>query len=74
MKQLGYGVGYAYDHDDPDGFSGQNCFPNGMARQVFYHPVARGYEREIAKRLTYWERLRTEKQAGNKSSAPLDEN
>ena len=74
MKQLGYGVGYSYDHDDPDGFSGQNCFPNGMTRQVFYQPVARGYEREIAKRLTYWERLRSTKQADNEAGVPVDEN
>ena len=62
MKQLGYGADYAYDHDDPDGFSGQNCFPDNMDRQRFYHPVSRGYEREIAKRLAYWDRLRAEKQ------------
>ena len=74
MKQLGHGVGYSYDHDDPDGFSGQNCFPNGMTRQVFYQPVARGYEREIAKRLTYWERLRSTKQADNEAGVPVDEN
>ena len=73
MKELGYGVDYAYEHDDPDGFSGQNCFPDGMARQVFYQPVARGYEREIAKRLAYWERLRTAKQADDKPGVPVDE-
>ncbi len=73
MKQLGYGADYAYDHDDPDGFSGQNCFPDGMARQVFYQPVARGYEREIAKRLAYWNRLREVKQADGKLDAPADE-
>jgi len=72
MKQLGYGADYAYDHDDPDGFSGQNCFPDGMARQVFYQPVARGYEREIAKRLAYWNRLREVKQADGKLDAPAD--
>jgi len=62
MKQLGYGAGYAYDHDDPDGFSGQNCFPDGMGRHQFYQPVERGYEREIGKRLAYWSRLRAKKQ------------
>jgi putative ATPase len=62
MKQLGYGAGYAYDHDDPDGFSSQNCFPDGMGRHHFYQPVARGYEREIGKRLAYWSRLRVKKQ------------
>ncbi|MEK9759925.1 MAG: replication-associated recombination protein A, partial [Candidatus Puniceispirillum sp.] len=62
MKQLGYGAGYAYDHDDPDGFSGQNCFPDGIGRHQFYQPVERGYEREIGKRLAYWSRLRAKKQ------------
>ncbi len=61
MKELGYGAGYAYDHDDAAGFSGQNCFPDGMARQRFYQPVERGFEREIAKRMAYWDRLRIEK-------------
>ena len=61
MKDLGYGKDYAYDHDDPDGFAGQNGFPDGMQRQRFYRPVERGYEREIGKRLAYWDRLRAEK-------------
>ncbi len=61
MKDLGYGSNYAYDHDDPDGFAGQNGFPDGMQRQRFYAPVERGYEREIARRLAYWDRLRAEK-------------
>ncbi len=60
MKQLGYGANYEYDHDHPAGFSGQNCFPDGLARQRFYQPVERGYEREIAKRLAYWDRLRAD--------------
>jgi putative ATPase len=58
MKDLGYGKGYAYDHDAEEGFSGQNYFPDGMPRQRFYRPVERGFEREIAKRLDYWDRLR----------------
>jgi putative ATPase len=62
MKDIGYGADYAYDHDDPDGFSGQNGFPDEMPRQRFYAPMERGYEREIAKRLAYWDRLRAEKQ------------
>jgi len=69
MKQLGYGADYAYDHDDPDGFSGQNCFPDNMDRQRFYHPVSRGYEREIAKRLAYWDRLRAEKQPASSDAS-----
>lgn len=58
MEDLGYGEGYAYDHDTPAGFSGQDYFPEGMTRQHFYRPVERGFEREITKRLAYWERLR----------------
>lgn len=58
MKELGYSDGYAYDHDAADGFSGQNYFPSGMARQGFYRPVERGFEREILKRLDYWQKLR----------------
>ncbi|MGY6629492.1 MAG: replication-associated recombination protein A [Wenzhouxiangella sp.] len=54
MKELGYGAGYAYDHDTPDGFSGQDYFPEEMGRQVFYQPPERGFEREIVKRLKYW--------------------
>ncbi|MEI6559472.1 MAG: replication-associated recombination protein A [Rhodospirillaceae bacterium] len=61
MQDLGYGVGYSYDHDSPDGFSGQNCFPDDFTRQVFYRPVERGFEREIRKRLDYWDKLRTRK-------------
>jgi len=62
MKDLGYSKGYEYDHDTADGFSGQNYFPDGMERQHFYRPVERGFEREIKKRLEYWDRLRSRKQ------------
>ena len=58
MKDLGYGAGYAYDHDTPEGFSGQNCFPDDFPRQNFYRPAERGFERDIRKRLDYWEKLR----------------
>ncbi|NNE84978.1 MAG: replication-associated recombination protein A [Alphaproteobacteria bacterium] len=58
MKDIGYGAGYAYDHATEEGFSGQDYFPDEMARQRFYQPVDRGFEREIAKRLAYWQRLR----------------
>jgi putative ATPase len=64
MKRLGYGKGYAYDHDAPDAFSGQDYFPDGMPRRKFYNPVERGFEREVMKRLAYWERLRAERAAG----------
>jgi len=62
MKEEGYGQGYAYDHDQKDGFSGQNYFPEDLPRQRFYTPVERGFEREILKRLEYWEKLRAKKQ------------
>ena len=58
MKELDYGKDYAYDHDSEAGFSGQNCFPDALVRTAFYQPVERGFEREIKKRLAYWERLR----------------
>ncbi len=61
MKELGYGEGYAYDHDQPEAFSGQDYFPEDMAREHFYRPVERGFEREIRKRLDYWARLREQK-------------
>jgi putative ATPase len=61
MKGEGYGAGYRYDHDEPDAFSGQDYFPEKMGRKTFYHPVERGFEREIRKRLEYWSRLRRER-------------
>jgi len=68
MKDLGYGKGYAYDHDAEDGFSGQNYFPDGMARQAFYRPVERGFERDIAKRLDYWAKLRAKRETRQAAS------
>ena len=62
MKQEGYGKGYAYDHDAPDAFSGQDYFPDGMERQSFYRPTDRGIEARIKARLEEWERLRRERQ------------
>ena len=58
MKEQGFGDGYVYDPDTKDGFSGQNYWPDGMKRQHFYKPFERGFEREIKKRLEYWENLR----------------
>ncbi|WP_456305575.1 AAA family ATPase, partial [Gluconacetobacter johannae] len=58
MKDLGYGRGYEYDHDSDEGFSGQNYFPDGMRREALYRPTDRGYERDIARRLDSWARLR----------------
>ena len=64
MSELGYGEGYAYDHDAEDGFSGQNYFPEEMQRSRFYNPEGKGFEREIVKRLEYWDKLRREKVRG----------
>jgi putative ATPase len=58
MKDIGYGVGYAYDHDAKDGFSGANYWPDGMARVEFYQPVERGFEARIRERLAHWDQLR----------------
>jgi putative ATPase len=61
MKSEGYGADYAYDHDAPEAFSGQDYFPEQLGRQTFYEPVERGFEREIKKRLEYWAKLRKER-------------
>lgn len=58
MKEEGYGSDYRYDHDEPDAFSGQDYWPEALGRQTFYEPVERGFEREIRKRLDYWDKLR----------------
>ncbi len=63
MKRQGFGAGYAYDHDAPEGFSGQDYLPEGMERSALYQPVERGFEREMRKRLDYFERLRQERRA-----------
>ncbi|MBL8771987.1 MAG: replication-associated recombination protein A [Phenylobacterium sp.] len=61
MRDLGYGKGYAYDHDTADGFSGQNYFPDGMERRVFYKPRGEGNEARIRERLERWAALRQAK-------------
>ena len=58
MKDIGYGENYAYDHDAEDGFSGADYWPEGMARQAYYRPVERGFEREVAKRMAWWDARR----------------
>ncbi len=62
MKDIGYGKGYAYDHDQEDGFSGQDYFPEGMKRPIYYLPPERGFERELKKRVEYFAKLRSKKQ------------
>jgi len=58
MKEIGYGAGYSYDHNSEEGFSGDDYWPEEMEPQSYYEPVERGFEREIAKRMDYWDKLR----------------
>ena len=62
MKDLGYGKDYAYDHDAEGGFSGANYWPEGMERTEYYHPVPRGFERQVIERMEWWEKKRRERQ------------
>jgi putative ATPase len=61
MKSEGYGADYGYDHNAPEAFSGQDYWPEALGRRRFYEPVDRGFEREVRKRLDYWEKLRKER-------------
>ena len=58
LREEGYGAGYAYDHDAPDAFSGQDYFPKAFGRRSFYRPTTRGAEAEIKARMDGWEALR----------------
>ncbi len=64
MKDIGRGAGYIYDHDTPDAFSGQAYFPEALGRHTLYDPPERGFERELVKRLRYWQGLRDSKHDG----------
>ncbi len=66
MKELGYNEGYIYDHDTPNCFSGQDYFPAEYPRRIFYTPNERGFEREIKKRIDYWDELRKRLKNKNK--------
>ena len=61
MKEIGYGKGYQYDHDNADGFSGQECLPDGIGTRIFYEPNDIGFEREIKKRMEWWSQLKAKK-------------
>lgn len=58
MKDLGYGAGYEYDHDAPEGFSGADYWPEGMGAQTYYKPTDRGFEKRIAERIAWWDEQR----------------
>lgn len=60
MKDIGYGKGYAYDHDADDGFSGADYWPEELGPQTYYRPVARGFERQVLERIEWWEKKRKE--------------
>ena len=62
MKNVGYGKGYAYDHDADQAFSGQDYWPEGMGAQTFYEPTDRGFEARVRERLEYWNERRKELQ------------
>ncbi len=64
MKDLGYGAGYAYDHDAPDGFSGADYWPEGMGAQTYYQPTDRGFEKRIAERIAWWDEQRRTRSGG----------
>ena len=59
MPDLGYGKGYAYDHDEADAFSGADYWPEGMAPQTYYDPTDRGFEQRVAERMAWWAERRT---------------
>jgi len=63
MAEVGYGKGYQYDPDTKEGFSGQEYFPDEIGHRTFYQPAERGFEREIQKRLDYWNGLRRHKKS-----------
>lgn len=60
MKDIGYGKGYAYDHDTEEGFSGADYWPEDMAPQQYYQPVERGFERDVKKRMDWWDKKRAD--------------
>ena len=62
MKDIGYGKNYNYDPDAPDGFSGDNYWPDDMEPQRYYQPVERGFEAKIRERIAHWDRLRNERE------------
>ena len=61
MKEIGYGKGYRYPHEAPDAFVPDQYLPEEIVGRRFYEPTEFGFEREIAKRIEYWDRLRDKK-------------
>lgn len=69
MKEQGFSKGYEWDHDCPDAFSGQDYFPEGVEEKTFFVPVQRGFERELARRLEYFQRLREQRRSSPEADA-----
>ena len=70
MRDLGYGKGYQYDPDTPEGFSGANYVPDGMERRVFYAPKGEGHEAKIKERLARWAELRAASENDDRQTLP----
>ena len=66
MKDIGYGRGYAYDHDADGGFSGQDYWPEGMEPQTYYQPTDRGFETKVRERIAYWNEMRLKRSSGDR--------
>jgi putative ATPase len=64
MKEIGYGKGYRYDHEEEGGFSGDDYWPEEMEPQTFYRPTDRGFEKKVAERLAWWDEQRRAKADG----------
>ena len=65
MKDIGYGKGYAYDHDAEDAFSGADYWPEEMDRQSFYQPSDRGFEKRVGERMAWWAERREQRGSGD---------
>lgn len=61
MNEEGYSHGYQYDHDAPDAFAAQEFFPEKMGARTYYEPPERGFERDIKKRIDFWNKKRSDK-------------
>jgi putative ATPase len=61
MKQLDYGKGYQYAHEEPDAIAAMECLPESLAGTKYYRPTDRGFEREIKRRLDGWEQIKKDR-------------
>ena len=72
MKQLDYGKGYRYAHDEPDAVTAMDCLPAPLQGRHYYRPTTRGFEKELGQRLTAWRRIKTERRAQSAASNKTD--